>query len=121
MVGLNEYTNANRRNRYAGAQMKKNMENWIKEAIRKQLKTEAKPKANQKPVFQKPVKVTFKWFEPDKRRDLDNVCFAKKFILDSLVSMNVIKTDGWKGVAGFTDEFAVDPANPRIEVEINEA
>ena len=30
----------------------------------------------------------------------------------------VIETDGWRGVYGFTDEFDVDAHNPRIEVVI---
>lgn len=60
----------------------------------------------------------FRWIEPNRQRDLDNVCFAKKFILDALVKNGVIETDGWRGVSGFTDEFGVDAENPRIEVVI---
>ena len=30
----------------------------------------------------------------------------------------IIKTDGWRGVYGFTDEFDVEPFNPRVEVII---
>lgn len=44
----------------------------------------------------------------------------KKFILDALVKNSVIQSDGWRGVAGFSDLFAVDKDNPRIEVEIVE-
>lgn len=67
--------------------------------------------------FDAPVKLAFRWYEPNKKRDLDNIAFAKKFILDALVQNGVIKTDGWKGVTGFTDSFFVDNA-PRIEVDI---
>ena len=49
--------------------------------------------------------------------DLDNICFAKKFILDALVKAGTIKTDGWNGVMGFTDEFFITN-NPRVEVDI---
>jgi hypothetical protein len=45
---------------------------------------------------------------------------SKKFILDALVTNKVIKTDGWKGVVGFTDEFLIDKTNPHIEVDIEE-
>lgn len=66
------------------------------------------------------VKVAFRWYEPNKRRDLDNICFAKKFILDALVNNQIIEADGWKGVVGFTDKFYIDKNNPRIEVDIEE-
>lgn len=68
--------------------------------------------------FDNAVVLNFRWYEPNKKRDLDNICFAKKFILDALVKAGTIKTDGWKGVAGFTDDFFVDKENPRVEVDI---
>jgi hypothetical protein len=64
------------------------------------------------------VQIRFLWVERDQRRDKDNVAAAKKFILDGLVSANVISGDGWGGVAGFTDEFAVDAARPGVHVTI---
>lgn len=51
---------------------------------------------------------------------MDNIAFAKKFILDALVKKGVLKDDGWKWVKGFTDEFFVDKKNPRVEVEMEE-
>ena len=45
---------------------------------------------------------------------------AKKFILDSLVNNNIIVSDGWRGVVGFTDEFFVEKSGYRIEVDIEE-
>ena len=65
------------------------------------------------------VYLHFRWYEPNRNRDLDNVCFAKKFILDALVKNKIIETDGWRGVWGFTDEFDIDAFNPRIEVVID--
>ena len=67
--------------------------------------------------FDAPVRMAFRWYEPNKKRDLDNISFAKKFILDALVANGIIKTDGWNGVTGFTDEFFTDKS-PRIEVDI---
>ena len=109
LEGLNEYTEACRSNRYKGASIKKSAENFIKLHIRKQI-----PDVH----FDAPVELHFRWYEPNKKRDLDNICFAKKFILDALVASGTIKTDGWSGVAGFTDEFFIDSQNPRIEVDI---
>ena len=109
---LNEYTKACRGNKYAGAAMKKHSETIISAYIKQQLKGVR---------FDGAVRLSFRWYEPNKKRDLDNICFAKKFILDALVSNGIIIADGWKGVSGFTDEFFVDKEKPRIEVDIREA
>lgn len=111
LAGLNDYTKACRSNRYVGAKMKSDMEKVITAHILEQI-----PDIH----YENTVELKFRWYESNKKRDLDNICFAKKFILDSLVSNGTIKADGWKGVIGFTDEFFVDPEAPRIEVEINE-
>lgn len=112
LPNLNDYTDACRSHRQAGAQMKKKAENLISEYILKQLGD-----VN----FKETVKLAFRWYEPNKKRDLDNVCFAKKFILDALVRNKIIVTDSWKGVIGFTDSFYIDKEHPRIEVDIEEA
>ena len=62
----------------------------------------------------------FSWYEKNQRRDKDNIAFAKKFILDALQEMKILKNDGWAEVAGFEDRFYVDKHNPRVEVEIYE-
>ena len=40
-----------------------------------------------------PVTVRFTWVEGNRRRDIDNVAFAKKFVLDGLVQAGVIGND----------------------------
>lgn len=112
LPNLNEYTRACRGNKFLGAKMKKTAEEWITYFILKQLKGVH---------FEGTVELSFRWYEPNKKRDLDNICFAKKFILDALVNNGVIVADGWKGVIGFTDHFFVDKENPRIEVDIKKA
>ena len=63
----------------------------------------------------------YRWYEKDRRRDLDNVSsFGRKVIQDALVQTHILKNDGWKEIIGFSDEFFVDARNPRIEVEIEE-
>lgn len=111
LPNLNDYTKACRGNKYAGAGMKKEAEAIISLYIKQQLKGVR---------FSGTVELSFRWFEINKKRDLDNICFAKKFILDALVSNGIIVADGWRGVRGFTDSFFVDPKNPRIEVDIKE-
>lgn len=111
LPNLNDYTRACRSNAYAGANMKKQAEKIIQVHIVQQLKWVQ---------FDGTVELAFRWYEPNKKRDLDNICFAKKFILDALVSNKVIVADSWKGVVGFTDHFFVDAKNPRIEIDIRE-
>lgn len=111
LKGLNDYTAACRRNKYVGAKMKKDCEKIVSDHILEQLNGVR---------YEKTVRLAFRWYEPNKMRDLDNICFAKKFILDALVDNEVIKTDGWRGVIGFTDQFFIDKDNPRIEVDIEE-
>jgi Holliday junction resolvase RusA-like endonuclease len=110
LPNLNEYTRACRANKYVGAKMKKEAEERICWHIKQQI-----PETHYDVV----VCLNFRWYEPNKKRDLDNICFAKKFILDALVSSGTIKADGWQGVAGFTDEFFIDKEKPRIEVDID--
>lgn len=111
LPNLNDYTKACRTHRLAGAEMKKKAEANISAHIKKCLNG-----ANLKGT----IELSFRWYEPNKKRDLDNICFAKKFILDALVKNEVIKGDGWNCVVGFVDKFYVDKDYPRIEVDIKE-
>lgn len=45
-----------------------------------------------------PVVIDITWYEKDARRDFDNITFAQKFILDSLVQIKVLKDDSRKFV-----------------------
>ena len=58
------------------------------------------------------------WFEPNGRRDPDNVMAGQKFILDGLVQAGVLPGDSQKYIQGIYHRFRVDRKNPRIEVEI---
>ncbi len=93
LPSLNEYINECRSNRFAGAKMKKSIENDIAVFI------------NKLPVFKNPIHITFNWIEKDRKRDLDNIAFAKKFILDALVKCGKMKDDNRNYVLGFVDEF----------------
>ena len=112
MPDLNEYTKKNRANKYAGTAMKR----------RETERAAWSAKSAHVPRFRRPVWVTFHWFEPAKgrRRDLDNVAFAKKFILDGLTLAGVIVDDGPKWVAGFKDVFSYCD-DPHIVVTLSEA
>ena len=58
------------------------------------------------------------WFEPDMRRDPDNIMAGQKFILDGLVQAGVIPGDSQKYIQGIYHRCRVDRKNPRVEVEI---
>lgn len=113
LPGLNEYIDAERshKGKYKAASMKRQAQNVIGYMIRTQLRGVR---------FTRPVVIRYLWIEPSRRRDKDNIAFAKKFIQDALVETGVLRNDGWSEIEGFTDNFALDPKNPRVEVTIEE-
>lgn len=112
LPGLNEYTDANRTNPHKGGKMKKDAEETIIWQIRQQLRGLH---------ITKPVDFKYDFFEPNKKRDKDNISsFAHKVIQDSLVKTGVLVNDGWNEINGYRDQFYLDKKNPRIEVTIVE-
>lgn len=93
LPSLNEYINLCRTNKYKAAKFKANLEADIAMFL------------TSMPKYKNPIKINFHWVEGSKRRDLDNVCFAKKFILDAMVKAGKLKDDNRKCVTAFTDNF----------------
>lgn len=115
--GLNEYTNACRSHWSKGSKMKEANETIVRYCIRG---------AKLKPMAGK-VAVRITWVEgimPGRRqfrpRDRDNIAFAKKFVMDALVSEGILKDDNWDRVVSYTDAFRLNRNNPRIIVELEE-
>lgn len=112
LPNLNDYIAAERTNRYKGVKMKRDNGNIVMVAIRHCLRGVR---------VEKTVYMKYTWYEPNKRRDKDNISsFGRNVIQDALVQCGVLKDDGWKYVVGFSDRFDVDKENPRIEVLIKE-
>lgn len=111
LPSLNEYINAERQNKYKAAAMKRKAEQLITIMARTQLKGVK---------IEKPVRIEYIWVEPNRKRDKDNIAFAKKFIQDALVKCNILKNDGWNEIVGFIDRFDIDKRNPRIDIDIEE-
>ena len=70
--------------------------------------------------IRRPVVMRYLWVEPDRRRDRDNITAGRKYVQDALVRCKVLQNDGWKEIASFADDWAVDKARPRVEIEITE-
>lgn len=109
---LNDYISAERAHRIKGAKLKgKNQERVFQEACIQLGDVHIK----------RPVKMTYKWYEKDRRRDMDNISsFGRKVIQDAIVKAGILPDDGWRYIKGFTDEFFVDKEYSRIEVTITE-
>lgn len=73
--------------------------------------------AKKLPTYKRVVLV-ITWYEPDHRRDPDNIMAGQKFIMDGLVQAGVIPDDSQKYILGIVHRFKVDRQNPRVEVEI---
>lgn len=107
---MNELINADRRNVHAGNHMKRENQEAVQMYIFRDLR---------RLHIEEPVLLHYRFYEPNKKRDLDNISgFAHKIIQDALVATGVLKNDGWANIAGMDDLFFVDSARPRIEVTI---
>lgn len=73
--------------------------------------------AKKMPKYEK-VALVITWYEPNQKRDPDNIMAGQKFILDGLVQAGVIPNDNQRHIHGILHKFGVDKDNPRIEVEI---
>lgn len=112
---INEFIDANRRSKgkwNKGNQMKQQSQEEISWQLCNQLK---------KVHIDKPVRLIYSYFEPNKKRDLDNISgYFHKVFQDALVHCGIIHNDSWHYIVGFSDEFNVDNKNPRIEIIIQE-
>ena len=108
LTDLNTYINAERRNRFIAAKIKKEETYKVKSLSR-----------TLKQIFA-PVEVEIHWYSKNIRKDPDNICYAKKYVMDGLVEAGVLANDGQKQIVGFRDKFFVDKLNPRVEVTLRE-
>lgn len=113
LPSLNDYTKVNRGKRgYILA-------NKMKQDLEEKIAWYAKSQLPGLRLTSK-VEIEYLWVESNRRRDLDNIAYAKKHIQDALVKAEILADDGWTEVVGFSDRFAVDKGNPRVEVTIRE-
>lgn len=112
---MNEFIDANRRSKgrwNKGNQLKQQCQEEISWQLQQQLR---------KLHIDKPIRLEYTFYEPNKKRDLDNISgFFHKVFQDALVHCGIILNDNWHYITGFSDEFFVDNKKPRIEVKIIE-
>jgi len=107
LPSLNDYIRVCRCNRYQAAKFKADIEQEIGLFLMKM------------PKWNNPIKIHFHWIEENKKRDLDNIAFSKKFILDAMVKHGKLKDDNRKCVTAFTDSFGYGKET-KVILEIEE-
>lgn len=112
LPGLNEIIGEARRSKFAGARQKKKTEELVMWAM---------VTASRNVKFKRSVTVSFHWYEPNLRRDPDNVTSGQKFVFDALVARGVLKGDSRKYVKQIFHHFhEPDKENPRVRVVVME-
>ena len=106
LPSLNDYIRVCRGNKFKAASYKASIEQEIGLRLMKM------------PKWTKPIKIHFHWIEGNKKRDLDNIAFSKKFILDAMVKYGKLNDDNRNYVYAFTDTFEYgDKTKVVLEVE----
>lgn len=105
LPSLNDYIKECRNNKYGAATYKKQIENNILWVLK-----------NVKQKVHEPITVNFIWYEGNYKRDKDNVCSAKKYILDALQKSSILPNDNNRYILGFTDSFVYNQGNKVIVI-----
>ena len=110
LVKLNEHDEANRRNRFLGAKLKKEMTHLVAQ------------QASSLEVIQKPILLRFHWYFAS-RHDFDNIAFAKKYILDGMIEAGKLPNDNQKWVHGFRGDYfhRVEKGQEKVVVVIKDS
>ena len=110
LTDLNKYVNLERSNKFAANALKQRETENIAWLCKEQnLKT-----------MRPPVFLVFHWIAPNKKKDKDNIAYAKKFILDGLQMAQIIPRDSWDNIEGWSDKFSLSKDNSMIMVDIEE-
>lgn len=104
LCSLNEYINAERRNRFIAAKIKKEETALCEE------------KAKEYKIMNVPCALLFVWYVKNARKDADNIVYSKKYVLDGLVRAGALQNDTQKYVRGFADIIKIDKERPRVEI-----
>lgn len=112
LPSLNQVTAKDRANKFAGAVYRKETEKIISRYIQIALNNgELQP-------ISEPCTIRIDWYEKSKRRDVDNIQSAQKFILDALVQCGVLQNDSRKYVKQIYHRI-VDSDENKVSVTIS--
>lgn len=106
LPSLNDYVRACRSCAFAGASMKKKTEHLIM------------PCLTDLPTLDKPVTISCHWIDANSRRDIDNVAFGIKFVLDALQAAGKLPNDNREHVRGISHSFDVDTDTKSYSVTV---
>ena len=115
LAGANEYIAQCRNNKFGAAKFKNEQEKIVLCSL-----IEAHKEKTIVRSLKSPLKLTIYWYEPNLKRDFDNICFGTKFILDALVKNEWLPNDDRKVINQINHIVNTDKSNPRIEIEIEE-
>lgn len=102
MPSMNEYVRSCRADKYSGAEFKRSIEALIGYNIKRGIST-----GTLKPI-EEPCEIHIYWHESTRRRDVDNIQSAQKFILDALQHYKIIKNDSRRYVRQIHHEIIDD-------------
>ena len=112
-AGNNDFIEKNRRNRYAGNNLKQGSQAIAYAEIKRQNKDKLR--------FDGVSRVDFTFYEKERRRDIDNIgAFAAKVVLDAMTEAGLIPDDSPKYIRAVSYTHDVDKAKPRVVVTITE-
>lgn len=111
-TSLNEFINQNRTTKYYGNKTKQAETNIVQLIAR-----------NHPPITEYPIKMKFTWVIKNRGKDLDNVAFAKKYILDGLTKAKVLQNDNLTKIVAFEDIAVItkDEHKQGVYIEIEKA
>ena len=114
LTTLNQYINAERRNRYIAGSIKKKETKRCADSALQYLEDNPDVK------IEFPANIHIKWYRENKRSDPDNIAFAIKFIFDGLMEAGLLENDNWVNIKRIEHDFEIDKNNPRVEVYFKE-
>lgn len=110
---LNKYIEAERANRFKGANIKKRLTRYCELVVRQEMSAGVE--------FYWPSKLEFKWYLPDRKIDPDNWEFVQKFIFDGMQKAEwngvpFLENDSVKYILGKKHKYKIDKDRPRVEI-----
>jgi len=102
IVSLNKYIQLERHSRFAAAASKKRLQ----AALIKKIGEQKIPH-----IVGGPFHIHLCWAIHNRRSDMDNIAWAKKYVVDALVAADVFSGDGMKHIESYSDDYELVPTD----------